>query len=397
MPDLFKLNTIYAEDGKYKYRKKPKELLHKTFRQLLFAFRLNGIYYEEKEKRVRVKRKRLRHFAWKSIEYAFNIIAVLHLMTKLISVLFFTTEKEEITLIIHLIVLDLIRIFLLKKIEVIFEMIKKVLRISEHYVDLKTIKRIRCFNMSFFVLIALCMITFALEYYDNELYTNWSEFLKKRDLQELSEILNIILKALVMSFNYNSHIILILSAVLFADVCCVLERIFKMVYYVLKTSETEYENCNAIHSYLTILEVTEYVEKSYCSIVFIIALCVMIGLFRGFVILSFSKNLTFSLSTFLCIYIIGHLGMLFAIVLPASDLNQVAFEARSQVISLREHSPFSQNRDLKWRQMNVKRKVNLTLWNTYVIDRSLIWSAFGTLLTYGILIGTLGIVSDKIN
>ncbi|GIX74389.1 hypothetical protein CEXT_47381 [Caerostris extrusa] len=33
---------------------------------------------------------------------------------------------------------------------------------------------------------------------------------------------------------------------------------------------------------------------------------------------------------------------------------------------------------------------SLTLWNIYTVDRSLLITSFGTLLTYGILIGTLG-------
>ncbi|GFY58767.1 hypothetical protein TNIN_164281 [Trichonephila inaurata madagascariensis] len=399
MPDRLKIHAVSREEKRYNSRRYPKELFNKMLWQLLFLFRMSGVYCEERVKSR--NRRRFRHFVWKSMEYVYIIITILHFVMKLSSVIFYMIVKEEITMILHVFLLDVLRICLLKKKEAVFEMTKEVSRISEHYIDLKAIKWIRCFNLFFLVVLLLCAITFVLEYHDDEMYVNWSKFLlklnTKSNSQELVGILNICLKVLVISFNYNSHILLVLATVLFADACYVLEKIFKLVYSSLKTSVTESENCSAIQSYLAVLQVVEYVENSLSLIIFVVALCAMIGLFRGLVIVSFSKNLTPSLCTFLFCYIAGHLAVLFAVVLIASNVNQAAFNARSQVISLQEHAPFTKKRDLKWRQLNIKRKVHLTLWNTYVIDRSLIWSAFATLLTYGILIGTLGIVSERIN
>ncbi|GFQ85913.1 uncharacterized protein TNCT_499891 [Trichonephila clavata] len=397
MSDRFMINAVDLGEKKYNSRKYPKEMLNKTLWRLLFLFRMNGIYCEERVKSR--NRKRFRHFVWKSVEYVYIIIAILHFVMKLSSVIFYMIMKEEIIFILHTFFLDVLRICLLKKKEAVFEMTKEVSRISEHYIDLKATKWIRCFNLFFLVIVIFCAITFLMEYQDDEMYVNWSKFLLKTrsNSQELIGILNICLKILVISTNYNLYVLFVLATVLYADVCYALEKFFKVVYSSLKTSVTDSENCSTIQSYLAVLQVVEYVENSLSLIMFVVALCAMFGLFRGLVIVSFSKTLTPSLCTFLFCYIAGHLAVLFSVVMTASNVNQAAFNARSQVISLQEHTPFTKKRDLKWRQLNVKRKVHLTLWNTYVIDRSLIWSAFGTLLTYGILIGTLGIVSERIN
>nr|GBN99162.1 hypothetical protein AVEN_109244-1 [Araneus ventricosus] len=49
------------------------------------------------------------------------------------------------------------------------------------------------------------------------------------------------------------------------------------------------------------------------------------------------------------------------------------------------------NKDFKIPKLEVDfSQYSLTIWKIYKLDRSLIISSFGTLLTFGILLGTLG-------
>ncbi|GIZ04638.1 uncharacterized protein CEXT_164841 [Caerostris extrusa] len=82
---------------------------------------------------------------------------------------------------------------------------------------------------------------------------------------------------------------------------------------------------------------------------------------------------------------------------PAEAANQAAATAREIVLSLPGWFPkrYSTIKLLVCRRF--LPKTALTLWNIYRIDKSLFISAIGTLITYGILLGTLGSVQSSNN
>ena len=66
---------------------------------------------------------------------------------------------------------------------------------------------------------------------------------------------------------------------------------------------------------------------------------------------------------------------------------ETAEEARCQlrILALR----FPALNDTVFNVMS-NQKLQFTVWKIYVLDRSFVFTAFGTLLTYGILLATLG-------
>ncbi|GIY03041.1 uncharacterized protein CDAR_511441 [Caerostris darwini] len=82
---------------------------------------------------------------------------------------------------------------------------------------------------------------------------------------------------------------------------------------------------------------------------------------------------------------------------PAAAANQAAAMARERVLSLSVWFP----KRYSIIKMHVRRKcmhkTALTLWKIYRIDKSLLISAIGTLISYGILVGTLGSVQNSNN
>ncbi|GFQ71460.1 uncharacterized protein TNCT_83241 [Trichonephila clavata] len=78
------------------------------------------------------------------------------------------------------------------------------------------------------------------------------------------------------------------------------------------------------------------------------------------------------------------------ILYSAAIANEAAMLAQDTVISV--PAWFRQNyKELKMMiRRRFKRKYSLTLWKIYVIDKRLLISALGNLVTYGILLGTLG-------
>ncbi|GIY52832.1 hypothetical protein CDAR_432631 [Caerostris darwini] len=82
---------------------------------------------------------------------------------------------------------------------------------------------------------------------------------------------------------------------------------------------------------------------------------------------------------------------------PAAAANQTAATAREFVLSLPRCFPKRYSTIKLLVRRSFKPKTALTLGNIYRIDRSLLISAIGTLITYGILLGTLGRVQSSNN
>ncbi|GFY49363.1 uncharacterized protein TNIN_160431 [Trichonephila inaurata madagascariensis] len=123
---------------------------------------------------------------------------------------------------------------------------------------------------------------------------------------------------------------------------------------------------------------------------FILVLCNLAALFWSAYSLVFSIGTDYLISA--CIFFgVVHYGiLLLMILLSAAIANEAAMLAQDTAVSV--PAWFRQNyRELKMMmRRKFKRKISLTLWKIYVIDKRLLISAFGNLVTYGILLGTLG-------
>ncbi|GIY44595.1 uncharacterized protein CDAR_124971 [Caerostris darwini] len=75
--------------------------------------------------------------------------------------------------------------------------------------------------------------------------------------------------------------------------------------------------------------------------------------------------------------------------ISASMTNEKAKKAKLIIQCLLRHSHLDKRMKIKY-EMNIAMESNLTLWNIYVVDRSLLIASLGSLLTYGILLATLG-------
>ncbi|GFU06020.1 uncharacterized protein NPIL_164481 [Nephila pilipes] len=113
----------------------------------------------------------------------------------------------------------------------------------------------------------------------------------------------------------------------------------------------------------------------------------MIGLFwssYGFVFLS-SKDFAMLYVTISSIAF--YFMILLMVILPAAAANQVGIQARNIVISLPGWFPKQYGKLSMHVRKHFTQEDFLTLWKIYKIDKSLLISALGTLLTYGFLVG----------
>ncbi|GFS33357.1 uncharacterized protein NPIL_428381 [Nephila pilipes] len=148
------------------------------------------------------------------------------------------------------------------------------------------------------------------------------------------------------------------------------------------------ERENLLHRYGKITKIMRKVDKELSLPVFVTITMSMVGLFWSGYRLSFQKHAINVYSSTHVSSVICYLTFQLILMISASMTNEMEKKVKSTVQCLKYKFPHY-IRETKFTEVFTKEN-NLTLWKIYVLDRSLIVTGFGTLLTYGILIGTLG-------
>ncbi|GBM00152.1 hypothetical protein AVEN_176395-1 [Araneus ventricosus] len=128
---------------------------------------------------------------------------------------------------------------------------------------------------------------------------------------------------------------------------------------------------------------------------FVTVLNGMIGLF------SFTYNFIVELKSDLNYFvfvantdgIVLNLTLLLVIMLPGAAVNQVARISKETAKSLPWRFP-QHYMEIKKILRQQTTFAELTLWKIYAIEKSLLVSALGTLVTYGFLVGTMGSIQN---
>ncbi|GBM44735.1 hypothetical protein AVEN_103198-1 [Araneus ventricosus] len=84
-----------------------------------------------------------------------------------------------------------------------------------------------------------------------------------------------------------------------------------------------------------------------------------------------------------------------SIILSAAAVNEAAEMAKSKIMFMECWIPQSCRDSKIYLRQKLKPKVEMTLWKIYNVDKSLLISSLGSLLTYGMLLGTLGSVNSQ--
>ncbi|GFR21717.1 uncharacterized protein TNCT_141591 [Trichonephila clavata] len=129
-------------------------------------------------------------------------------------------------------------------------------------------------------------------------------------------------------------------------------------------------------------------DSEFSFLAFVTILINTSGLFWDVYRIMFHKNETTGY-VILTLSGISYLVLLIQLMISGSASNELANIVKIHIQCL-PHKAI-ENQD----QMNIFKKTllqdnGLTLWKIYVMDRSLLIVTFGTLLTYGIMLGTLG-------
>ncbi|GFS55661.1 uncharacterized protein TNIN_294311 [Trichonephila inaurata madagascariensis] len=116
----------------------------------------------------------------------------------------------------------------------------------------------------------------------------------------------------------------------------------------------------------------------------------LIALFWNIYIVTFHINLTFAQFSSLACSVIIFPWFKFLILVSATTTNELIDKTNNIVRCVTYRIPTPQQGLRRLLKENLTRENHLTLWKIYVMDRPLVITCFGSLLTYGMLLGTLG-------
>ncbi|GFV58575.1 uncharacterized protein TNCV_2897521 [Trichonephila clavipes] len=144
-----------------------------------------------------------------------------------------------------------------------------------------------------------------------------------------------------------------------------------------------------LHStYEDIMKKLNYVDSEFSFLAFITILINTSSLFWNVYRIAFYKN-TASGYVLYTLSGIFYLVLLLQLMISGCASNELANEVRVLIQCLpRESAENEQN--INFFKKTLLQDNGLTVWKIYVMDRSLVICLFGSLLSYGIMLGTLG-------
>ncbi|GBM51420.1 hypothetical protein AVEN_205118-1 [Araneus ventricosus] len=158
-----------------------------------------------------------------------------------------------------------------------------------------------------------------------------------------------------------------------------------------KTKKDSIEDIkNMLHVYRNVSKIVNVIDDNYSFPAFFIVLQSLIGLFWIGYSLAFATDLAINQMLALWVYGSGQLSNLLLILVSSSITNEEAKRTKKIIEMLPFRIP-KHHEELKFKIKNeCSAEFNLTFWKITILDRSFICTCSGSLLSYGILIATLG-------
>ncbi|GFY49322.1 uncharacterized protein TNIN_373641 [Trichonephila inaurata madagascariensis] len=170
--------------------------------------------------------------------------------------------------------------------------------------------------------------------------------------------------------------------------CSFVRDVFKCLLVQMHRFESS-NDFKMLHStYECIMKKLNYMDSEFSFLAFVTILINTSSLFWDVYRLAFYKN-TASGYVLYTLSGIFFLVLLLQLMISGCASNELANEVRVLIQCLPRKS-VENEQNINFFKKTLLQDNGLTLWKIYVMDRSLVISLFGTLLSYGILLGTLG-------
>ncbi|GFV49423.1 uncharacterized protein TNCV_1634971 [Trichonephila clavipes] len=197
---------------------------------------------------------------------------------------------------------------------------------------------------------------------------------------------------LLLFIESSSFIIAIIALSIFVTyyslTCSFIGNVFKRLLIGMHGLDTFTELKILLYIYKDIMYKLKDMDSEFSFLAFVSVLINTSGLFwYGYKIAFYTNEISGCM-----LYILSgtsYMILLLQLMISASDLNELGKEIRVLIQCLPQETAESQPK-VNFFKKTLLQDNGLTLWKIYVMNRSLVICTFGTLLTYGIMLGTLG-------
>ncbi|GBL96950.1 hypothetical protein AVEN_182529-1 [Araneus ventricosus] len=342
-------------------------------------------------------KQKLCKFVWNSPRYIFNFVLLFVLVAQIALVILMPLKKRELTCLIIIVLQISAHNFMLRSQECIRGLLKKISEILKILNSHNPRKVFQNPINAYCLLSIVSSISFIAVYLISNTRIQIHRYIRHtKDISEeykefcvfLLEIRNVLTVSLLLGLSVSFsgyygficyHTSLLLS-----------EFSSKSINLIVKS---DYETILKI--YLEISQVVVSIDDFLSYPTFVNVLADIAGLFWACYVIIFDSKDDYLFYLYFVAAAFTYILWLLMVMLPAASVNKAIEVARNFVLSLPGWFPHHQNVLKKCIKMKIKhKKVSLTLWKIYKIDHSLLISSMGTLVTYGIIVGTLGAVQS---
>ncbi|GBL86257.1 hypothetical protein AVEN_54243-1 [Araneus ventricosus] len=374
-----------------------KEFL-KSFSPILLLFYKKGVDISSYPRRESNKSKKHIHLNI-FIQIGNMFVLVFTVVCQLLWVLILPMKKIEGPLLLVFLIQISYYYFIRRSQNQIGQILKILNRIS-HQLQCNTDYRKRKTAIYVFciVMYSLC-VAYLYIYFCSERRIIDQEYLKNyilsRGFSKLSSNCLPLLRDFAVSFyTLGNSILIIGTTACYTFLCVQMRCLFLHIANQIQSVKEEESACQLLHAYGELANVLSNIDDIFSYTVFVLVVSSMAGLFRPIYSFIFLLETHFEFSILYLFSGIYFSIVLLSVIFSASEAVQAGKVARELIVSLPGFLPFRYTELKKIVRRNFKREIVLTLWKTYTIGRSLLFSALGTLAAYGILIATLGNVQS---
>ncbi|GFU17295.1 uncharacterized protein NPIL_381281 [Nephila pilipes] len=344
---------------------------------------------------------RVYHHFGKFIKYACPLLSVFTLFSQLLWLFEFPEKKIEVPF-LFVFILQNSAYFTVYRSQHLIEMIlkrlsqiSKSLKYGTDYKKRKLIARFYC------MLLYGLIVVYVISYFYSGQRRVVKEYLKnsfffKKFLQIPENYAMLYRDASVCCYSFGNSLAITSTTACYTFLCVQTQALFTHMAKKIRDLREGDNFYPLFDAYNELANVVSLMDDVFSFSALVLMLNSMIGLFRVMYSLVFMQNICIENDFYFCFVGLYYSSVLLSIILSASETVQAGKKVKELIVSLPGIFP-SRYQELKMliAKQNIKREIALTLWKTYAIDRSLLVSALGTFVTYGLLFATLGNVQNQ--
>ncbi|GFY57661.1 uncharacterized protein TNIN_310871 [Trichonephila inaurata madagascariensis] len=363
--------------------------LEKSFLPILFLFNLTGLEYLPSHGVF--KQNRFCSFISEFLKYLFRFLQCLGIIAQIFSVILLEEKKVPVSVFILVTLQIAVNIQTCRSREQIRVILMKLWKCSQMLHCYQNGQKLRASISAFIVFLILLNIIYISTYFYSNEYAVYRSLIQNShafyNLPKLKQYTIHIPEVCIIANPTAAALVFSSLAGYYGFVCLYVKDLFNRIENGIIHLGKDFSHLPLIQSYIELAGLMKSMDDYLSFSAFIIVLSSLAGLFYiNFGILIFSIDG--------CVHPLTGETYFFSLVcmviLSASAANRAFLTAKEALLSLPAKIPqhYDELKIIVCREC--MKDVSLTLWKVYKIEPSLLLSAMGLLITYGMLLATLG-------